>query len=173
MVAPDAAFALRELRWLRDDELPFLAAHWLAEGYDGPRLRELAGVTRGELGQVTEQLWRGALKDAGVTPEDVPVRRTAAPFLARAVLAGDLTERRLCAILWPERLPDGSSQEPDIETLVYQWDDLLDYQDRLAARRWPRPLDRAELDELDAGNRAAVEALAEGDIDGAVAALTR
>lgn len=67
-----------------DDELPHVAAQWLAQGLDGPRLRELAGVKQAELPILDGRLLRDALSEAGVVAGNVPARRTAAPFLARA-----------------------------------------------------------------------------------------
>ncbi|MFG1818703.1 hypothetical protein ACGFIF_33415 [Kribbella sp. NPDC049174] len=39
-----------------DAELPMLAAHWLAAGYDSPLLRELAGLTRRQATEAGQML---------------------------------------------------------------------------------------------------------------------
>ena len=170
MIEPGLAFALRELSWLRDRELPMLAAHWLAQGLDGPTLRELAGMTPGDLSAAGDSLWREALADAGVVCSAVPVRERAAPYLARIVIEGKLTERRLCEFLWPWQAGDGESEEPAMAALVYGWDELLDYRERLTRR--PDAEAAPDLRRLGAVSATALAALADGDIAGAQAAIT-
>lgn len=131
-VPPVVAFALWELGWFRVQELPMMAAVWLAEGFDGPDLRVLAGLTRGEINEVREDLWRSALADAGVDVARVRVHRTAAPFLAERQLAGEMSERELCHTLWSHGEDvDAAIADEDLQAFVYRWDDLLDTWTRL------------------------------------------
>jgi hypothetical protein len=61
---PEQGAALRQLRMLRTDEVPMLAAHWLAD-FDSPMLRRLAGLSASE-GWLIDQLWPEVLADLGV-----------------------------------------------------------------------------------------------------------
>ncbi|TWD73446.1 hypothetical protein FB561_7337 [Kribbella amoyensis] len=47
-----------------DADLPLLAAHWLADGYDSPTLRELAGLTHRD-GQEARTLRDTVLAELG------------------------------------------------------------------------------------------------------------
>ena len=49
----------------RDDELPLLAAVWLAQGNDSGELREMAGLTRQEARQAGWRLLRDVLASLG------------------------------------------------------------------------------------------------------------
>jgi hypothetical protein len=63
--------------YVRDDELPMLAATWLAEGYDSEELRELAGMTRQQSREGGRRLLSGVLSSLGWplrgnSPEEIP-----------------------------------------------------------------------------------------------------
>jgi hypothetical protein len=65
--------------YVRDEDLPMLAAVWLAQGYDSDELRELAGLTRQEARQGGRQLLAGVLSSLGWpmrdwrnSPEEIP-----------------------------------------------------------------------------------------------------
>jgi hypothetical protein len=65
--------------YLRDEDLPMLAAIWLAQGYDSEELRELAGLTRQESREGGRQLLSGVLSSLGWpmpdwrnSPEEIP-----------------------------------------------------------------------------------------------------
>jgi hypothetical protein len=51
--------------YVRDEDLPMLAAVWLAQGYDSEELRELAGLTRQEARQDARPLLAGVLSSLG------------------------------------------------------------------------------------------------------------
>lgn len=64
---------------VRDEELPMLAAAWLAQGYDSDELRELAGMTRQEAREGGRRLLGGVLSSLGWpmrdwrnSPEEIP-----------------------------------------------------------------------------------------------------
>jgi hypothetical protein len=66
-------------RHVRDEDLPMLAAVWLAQGYDSGELRELAGMTRQEARQGGRRLMAGVLSSLGWpmrdwrnSPEETP-----------------------------------------------------------------------------------------------------
>lgn len=50
---------------VRDEDLPMLAAVWLAQGYDSDELRELAALTRHEARQGGRRLLAGVLSSLG------------------------------------------------------------------------------------------------------------
>ena len=50
---------------VRDEDLPMLAAIWLARGYDSEELRELAGLTRQEAREGGRRLLAGVLSSLG------------------------------------------------------------------------------------------------------------
>jgi hypothetical protein len=50
---------------VRDEDLPMLAANWLAQGFDSDELRELAGLTRHEARESGRQLVSGVLSSLG------------------------------------------------------------------------------------------------------------
>lgn len=64
---------------VRDENLPMLAAIWLAQGYDSEELRGLAGLTRQEAREGGRRLLAGVLSSLGWpmrdwwnAPEEVP-----------------------------------------------------------------------------------------------------
>lgn len=65
--------------YVRDEDLPMLAAVWLAQGHDSGELRELAGMARQEARQGGRQLLAGVLSSLGWpmrdwrnAPEEIP-----------------------------------------------------------------------------------------------------
>src|SRR5262245_39316003 len=59
--------------YIRDDELPMLAAVWLARGYDSEELRELAGLTRQEAREAGRRRLPGVLASLGCPlREEIP-----------------------------------------------------------------------------------------------------
>ncbi len=81
---------------LRGDELPLLAAHWLA-AYDSPALVRLAGLD-GTEGWLIDQLWPEVLSDlgVGVTADEVTWSRAVAWQVA-AWRSGDRSLREVMA----------------------------------------------------------------------------
>jgi hypothetical protein len=70
---------LWSLRRLRSDELPQVAAEWLADGLDSAALRELAGISSPEMSEVGP-LFEKAASQLQMT---IPEKEEALAFLAR------------------------------------------------------------------------------------------
>lgn len=67
--APRLVAAWDALHCLAPERVPLWAAHWLAQGMDGPALRALAGLSGHDPHEVREVL-SDALRDAGVLGPD-------------------------------------------------------------------------------------------------------
>jgi len=65
---------------VRNEDLPMLAAVWLAQGYDSDELRELAGMTRQEGQQGGRQLLPGVLASLGWPMRDCRNPREEIPW---------------------------------------------------------------------------------------------
>jgi hypothetical protein len=65
-----AQASLNGARRIRDEDLPMLAAVWLAQGYDSEELRELAGLTRQDGRQEGRLLLPAVLASLGWPPRD-------------------------------------------------------------------------------------------------------
>jgi hypothetical protein len=62
--SPDEAAALAQLKMLRSDELPMVAAYLLVSA-DSPALRQVAGMSKLD-GWLIEQVWPQAMSELGV-----------------------------------------------------------------------------------------------------------
>jgi hypothetical protein len=76
------------------ERVPWWAAQWLADGHDGPALRELAGLN-GRDPHAVNDLLPGALADLGLTLPSTTVAAASEEFrrLAEMCLAGRAGER--------------------------------------------------------------------------------
>ena len=174
VLEPELAAALLARRLLPPEELPMLAAHWLAAGLDGPALRELAGLSRRD--PHVRELWAATLGELGVVP-DAGGERAAVVWAARQVAGGQMSARDLVSGFWPD---DDSPSE--LDGIVYALDEAVEMvgQQEVADNRshWWRRLLRGRRPPLYRHDPAealmwAVQALADGDLAEARRVLKR
>jgi hypothetical protein len=104
LVLPDLAetAVLHDLGLVRSDDLPMIAARWLASDLvDTDAVRELAGHDRGEVWSL-ESLLRDALEEAGVaTPTDLSVvERIAVEWVAETWRTSGDTRWAVGTLAW-------------------------------------------------------------------------
>jgi hypothetical protein len=97
---PDLVAAWYVLARLPTGRVPWWAAQWLADGHDGPALRELAGLGANDGYQVRDLL-PDALAEVGVTLPDATVAAASTWFdhVARLCLAGRAGERWVAQVV--------------------------------------------------------------------------
>jgi hypothetical protein len=85
---------------LPSEQLPEIAFDALAEGYDSPSLRALAGVTNPIMSEV-EPLFRKALEELGIPiPDYSDSGKSVALYYAKAILSGDVSPYEGARTLW-------------------------------------------------------------------------
>ncbi|GAA1994366.1 hypothetical protein [Catenulispora subtropica] len=91
---PDALAARFVLGIAPTENVPWWAAQWLADGYDGPALRELAGLTGRDPHEVNDLL-PAALAEMGIRmpPSAVAAASEAFRQMAEMCLTGQAAER--------------------------------------------------------------------------------
>jgi len=95
----DAA-AFWEMQLLPNDCLPAIATHALAEGYDSPSLRRLAGETE-TLASTLGPLFTKALTELGVATPDTPSAQMAvAKHYARRILDDSIPPYEGARLIW-------------------------------------------------------------------------
>lgn len=161
-------------------KLPWVAAHWLADGNDAAGLAEFAGL-HGTEPELTNA-WRCLLPKLGVDLLTLPVGRTVMPWAAEQVLSGAATAAWLVQALWP----DHDRPDEALDHVIHQLDMAVEYAGNLREEadaptpaRWRllrQPTPRAQLlklaDDIDGAIRRAVLALAVGDLEAAEDSLT-
>jgi hypothetical protein len=108
--SPALVAAWERLGLQRPELVPMWAAWWLADGFDGIGLRELAGLS-GHDPRDVHDLLPAALADIGVAlPSELDACAVALDALANEVLAGTRTEldaveviERIVDSMWPSR----------------------------------------------------------------------
>ena len=142
-----AQASLSGARHIRDEDLPMLAAIWLAQGYDSEELRELAGLTRQDGRQEGRLLLPGVLVSLGWPPRDHDDAREWPPWLeeddarkelpwlgywSRIAWARDEMDRLLAAYAAAQMVIEVADDEPDLwvptdadrlRSLLRDWDD--------------------------------------------------
>lgn len=119
---PDEA-ALGLADGLRDEELPLLAARWLAEGWDGEGLVRLAGASRTEARQDGRRLLREALHGLDL-PLQQPGRAVRwAARLAWAVYAMDVSFTPVAAAA---KVLEAAEDDPSLLAGITGLDELRD-----------------------------------------------
>jgi hypothetical protein len=113
--APSLVAAQLAVGTLDVDRVPWWAAQWLSEGFDGPALRELAGL--GERDQAVYDLLPAALAEMAI---DLPSGKVAVAVtifndLAAMCLAGRADERRVAAKV--EEVVVSSDYAPEVVAL--------------------------------------------------------
>ncbi len=125
-----AAAARQQVGQLPPEELPMLAAEWLAAGLDTPTLRELAALSRGD--RSAAGLWPDVLAELGIALPVLDPRRVLAPWAARLVLDGE----RDAGWLVQQLLRDIPFDDvDDLVSLLYGLDHCLETIERPYARR--------------------------------------
>jgi hypothetical protein len=102
---------------VRDDDLPMLAAVWLAQGYDGEELRELAGLRRQEARQGGRQLLAGVLSSLGWPIRDWRNAPEKIPWLGHwhvIVWAQEQMDRLLAPYAAAQQVIEVASDVPDL-----------------------------------------------------------
>ncbi len=176
---PELAAALVQLNLIDRRQRPWLAADWLAQGHDGPRLRELAGL-RGTEPEVTD-LWPPALAELGVPTPLPQARRLAAVWAAQQVCTGQQNP----AWFAPAVTSSTDPQDDVVDDLAYGVDHLLDVathlhdeatylrEARLPWRRARADTAQREADDLRARLMVVLETVAAGHLHKARALLHR
>ena len=173
--APELTAALVERGLMDTRKLPWVAAHWLADGNGAAGLAEFAGL-HGTEPELTNA-WRCLLPELGVGLLDLPVGRTVMPWAAEQVHSGAATTAWLVQALWP----DHDRPDEALDRVIYQLDIAVEYAGNLreeaaspAPARWRslrQPTSQADLlkhaNDIDDAIRRAVLALAEGDLEAA------
>lgn len=102
---------------VRDEDLPMLAAIWLARGYDSGELRELAGLTREEARQGGRRLVAGVLASLGWPVRDWRNAPEEIPWLGcwyQVEYAQDQMDRLLTPYAAAQRVVEVASDVPDL-----------------------------------------------------------
>lgn len=124
------AAARQQVGQLPPEDLPMLAAEWLAAGLDTPTLRELAGLHRDD--RSAAGLWPDVLAELEVALPVPDPRRVLAPWAARRVLDGERGAGWLVQqLLYGIPVDDVD----DLVSLLYGLDHCLEIIDRPYARR--------------------------------------
>ncbi len=85
---------------LPSEQLPEIASDALAEGYDSPSLRTLAGVTNPIMSEV-EPLFRKALDELSIPiPDFSDSGKSIALYYAKAIVSGDVSPYEGARTLW-------------------------------------------------------------------------
>lgn len=130
---------------MRDEDLAMLAAVWLAQGFDSPELRELAGLTRDESRTSGARLLPGVLaslgwpmRDLSGSPEELPWRG----YWHEIAWAKEQMDRLVTPYAAAQRVIEVAGDVPDLwipaggERLVAHLRDWDEY-----------PADRREIDD--------------------------
>jgi len=102
---------------VRDEDLPMLAAHWLAQGYDSEELLELAGLTRQEAREGGRRLLAGVLSSLGWPTRDWRNAPEELPWLGywyRIAWAQEQVDRLLSPYAAAQEVIDVASDVPDL-----------------------------------------------------------
>jgi hypothetical protein len=114
---------------IRDEELPMLAAVWLAQGYDSDELRGLAGLTRQEARQTGRRLLPDVLASLGWPPRD---HRPRLDYWHQIEFAQAEMDRLLAPYAAAQRVIEVAGDVPDLWapvgaerliSLLKDWDD--------------------------------------------------
>ena len=113
--APELAAAWLVLDMVPTERVPWWAAEWLAEGRDGPALRELAGLGARDSHEIRELL-SAALAEAGAAVPDSPSAAAEIWFSQTACLyeAGQVDERWVACVI------DQVVRASDYDSAVYE-----------------------------------------------------
>lgn len=121
--------------YVRDEDLPMLAAVWLTQGHDSEELRELAGMTRQEARQGGRQLLAGVLSSLGWPMRDWRNAPEEIPWLGywyQISWARDEMDRLLAPYAAAQRVIEVAGDVPDLwvaaggerlMSLLRDWDD--------------------------------------------------
>jgi hypothetical protein len=83
------------------EDLPMVAAHLLAAGYDSPSLCDLAGRTRREDTAEIDQLFLSTMGELGIrVPDGETAERCLLHHMATQVCAGAVSPREAAARVW-------------------------------------------------------------------------
>jgi hypothetical protein len=102
---------------IRDENLPMLAAVWLAQDYDSEELRKLAGLTRQEARQGGRQLLAGVLSSLGWPMRDWRNAPEELPWLGywyRIAWAQEQMDRLLTPYAAAQRVIEVAGDVPDL-----------------------------------------------------------
>jgi hypothetical protein len=120
---------------VRDEDLPMVAAVWLAQGYDSDELRELAGMTRQEARQGGRRLLADVLSSLGWPMRDWQNSTEEIPWLGywyRIEWAQAQTDRLLSPYAAAQAVIEVAGDVPDLwipaggerlVTLLRDWDE--------------------------------------------------
>lgn len=121
--------------YVRDEDLPMLAAVWLAQGHDSGELRELAGMARQEARQGGRQLLAGVLSSLGWPMRDWRNAPEEIPWLGywyRIAWAQEQVDRMLTPYAAAQQVIEVAGDVPDLRvpaggerlmSLLRDWDE--------------------------------------------------
>ncbi|GIJ24625.1 hypothetical protein [Micromonospora lutea] len=125
---PDLVAAEYALGSVDAERVPWYAADWLANGHDGPALRELAGLDGTDTGLIGELL-PDALTEVGVAvPSPADAADAWLATLTQRLLAGEVDERAVSEhvsafVSWHLDLDEiWRSPFTDLHVIVDEWD---------------------------------------------------
>jgi hypothetical protein len=89
------------VRLIFPEDLPMVAAHLLAAGYDSPSLGDLAGLSRRAETAEIDELFDGAMDELGVPiPDDETAERCLLHHMATRLCTGAVSPRDAAARIW-------------------------------------------------------------------------
>lgn len=121
--------------YIRDEDLPMLAAVWLAQGYDSEELRQLAGLTRQEAREGGRQLMAGVLSSLGWPMRDWRNALEEIPWLGywyQIAWAQEQVDRLISPYAAAQRVIEVAGDVPDLwvpaggeqlTCLLWDWDE--------------------------------------------------
>lgn len=121
--------------YVRDEDLPMLAAVWLAQGHDSGELRELAGMVRQEARQGGRQILAGVLSSLGWPMRDWRNAPEEIPWLGywyRIAWAQEQVDRMLTPYAAAQQVIEVAGDVPDLRvpaggerlmSLLRDWDE--------------------------------------------------
>jgi hypothetical protein len=136
------------LRRLPSEELPRVAAEWLAEGLDSPSLRELAGVSSPQMSDVGP-LFESALSELHFSP---PKKEEALRFLARhfarQIVDGVISPYEGARKIWWQVSNEVEARDPLLLSFVGAASEIEDLPERTEQDGYDRKKYAQELEEM-------------------------
>ena len=150
---------------VRDEDLPMLAAVWLAQGHDSGELRELAGMARQEACQGGRQILAGVLSSLGWPMRDWRNAPEEIPWLGywyRIAWAQEQVDRMLTPYAAAQQVIEVAGDVPDLRvpageerlmSLLRDWDEHPAERQRIddQLREHPRSLREEDVPPLISG----------------------
>ncbi|MFJ4408878.1 hypothetical protein [Streptomyces sp. NPDC088910] len=123
------------VRLIFPEDLPMAAAHLLADGYDSPSLRELAGLSRRAETAEIDELFDRAMAELGVRiPDGETAERCLLHHMATRLCAGAVSPRVAAARIWQGLASQTKAEREFVQAVGEEY--YLDYLSPEGLRAW-------------------------------------